>query len=93
MTDERDIGPAWVPTVEEAHAKTIDRLAINGTAPESFSIVDVTPEGHATSLFAVVMDCGWAITTVTDGCYKRVAEGIAIALAQVCQCEVKGIDR
>jgi len=48
-------------------------------AEASYEIRDVTPEGHATHLFAVIQDLGWCERILCGDCYQADAE-------LICEC-------
>ena len=56
-------------------------LAVDGSAPEAISVVDVTPEGHATRVYAVRLDYGWCEALVDAG-YLNHANAVAVAFGE-----------
>jgi hypothetical protein len=67
----------------------LDLIALDGSKPERFQIIDTTPEGSATSRYSVWADYGWASRCVCEGCYEKDAKAIGIALAVVCDAAVE----
>lgn len=67
-----------------------DLLLLDGEPPERLVVVDTTPEGHATPLFAIQADYGWAETTLFDGAYEHVARDVATALSETLGVPVEG---
>lgn len=59
-----------------------DMLEWNGVLP-NVSVVDVTPDDHATSVYAVIADYGWAERILCTGCYRNDAHAIAASLEEV----------
>jgi hypothetical protein len=55
-------------------------LEWNEALPDNIQVRDVTPEDHATQIFAVVLDYGWAERIIAGDCYLQDALTIARAL-------------
>jgi len=53
---------------------------LNRTVPQAFVVRDITPGNHATRIFCVVADYGWAETIIASGCYHHHANDIARTL-------------
>ena len=53
---------------------------LNDSVPVAFELHEVTPEGYATRIYAVVAQYGWAQTIVAGDCYRHVANDIAHVL-------------
>jgi hypothetical protein len=68
----------------EAHS-TIhqQRFLLDGKPPKRIVVREVTPEGHATRIFAVVADHGWAERILASDCYQRDANDLAWAIGNV----------
>lgn len=64
------------------HTRTFNRFLLRGTLPERIVVGDVTPEGHATRLFAVVADHGWAERLLAGDCYERDALDLALTVGE-----------
>lgn len=58
-----------------------DYLEWNGVYPD-VRVVEMTPEGHATKVFSVVADYGWAERILCSGSYWQDAEAIAKAIQE-----------
>lgn len=65
------------------HTRTFDRFNLDGTPPERLRVTDVTPEGHATKLYAVIAEHGWAERILAGDCYLRDANDLAWAVGEV----------
>jgi hypothetical protein len=63
-------------------------IRIDGSDPVAIRVVDVTPEGHATSLFAVVIDFGWCETVSGSG-YEKETNAFALALGAILEVPVE----
>jgi hypothetical protein len=61
-------------------AEPADRFLLDGKHPERITVRDVTPDGHATRIYAVVADYGWAETILAGDCYDHTANDLAIAV-------------
>lgn len=57
-------------------------FTLNGSLPQRIVVGEVTPEGHATRLFAVVADHGWAERILASNCYAHDARDIAAAVGK-----------
>lgn len=64
------------------YTRTFDRFLLDGGLPERMVVREVTPEGHATRLFAVVADHGWAERILAGDCYRRDANDVAVAIGE-----------
>lgn len=64
-----------------AAAAPADLLELDGKTPQRLRVVDLTPEGHATRLFGVVADYGWAERILFSDAYETDARQIASVLA------------
>lgn len=65
------------------YTRTFDRFLLDDTLPERLFVRDVTPESHATRLFAVVADHGWAERILCGDCYLKDANDIAFAVGEL----------
>ena len=65
------------------HTRTFDRFLLDGSLPDRILVHDVTPDGHATPLFAVVADHGWASRILAGDCYLRDANDLAYAVGEL----------
>ncbi len=63
--------------------RTFDRFLLDGGLPDRIIVREVTPEGHATRIYVVVADHGWAERIVASGCYMRDANDIAYAIGEL----------
>lgn len=70
-------------TLTRTYTRTFDRFLLDGGIPERIIVREVTPEGHATRLFAVVADHGWAERIVAGDCYLRDANDLAFAIGEL----------
>jgi hypothetical protein len=55
-------------------------LALDKTMPTSFRVVDLTPDNHATQLFGVIADYGWAERILFSDAYENDAVAICAVL-------------
>ena len=58
------------------------RFELNDTLPEYIRVVDVTPEGHATRIYAVVAQYSWAERILASGCFLHDADDIALTIGE-----------
>lgn len=58
----------------------MSRFLLDGKPPEQIVVRDVTPPLHATRLFAVVADHGWAERILASDCYEHDATDLAFAV-------------
>ena len=65
----------------EGQASARDLLEWNGVLP-TVSVFESTPEGHATKLYSISADYGWAERILCDHCYEQDAEAIAAAIRE-----------
>lgn len=65
------------------YTRTHDRFLLDNSLPERILVHEVTPEGHATRLFAVVADHGWATRILAGDCYQRDANDIAYSIGEL----------
>lgn len=65
------------------YTRTFDRFLLDGSLPEKLVVREVTPEGNATRLYAVVADYGWAERILCGDCYLRDANDLAWAVGDV----------
>jgi hypothetical protein len=56
-------------------------LTVDGGLPEAVSVVDVTPDGNATRVYAVRLDYGWC-EEIVDAGYLRHANAVAVAFGE-----------
>lgn len=70
-------------TLTRTHTRTFDRFLLDGGLPDRIVVRDVTPEDHATQVFVVVADHGWAERILASGCYGRDANDIAFAVGEL----------
>jgi hypothetical protein len=70
-------------TLTHTYTRTFDRFLLDGGLPERILVRDVTPEDHATKVFAVVADHGWAERILASGCYQRDANDLAFAVGEL----------
>ena len=61
------------------------RFELNGSLPEQILVREITPVGHATRIFAVVADYGWAETILAGDCYDHTANDLAYAVGELIQ--------
>jgi hypothetical protein len=69
--------------MRHTYTRTFDRFLLDGGLPERIVVRDVTPEGHATPLFAVVADHGWAERILAGDCYLKDANDLAYAIGEL----------
>ena len=60
-----------------------DRFLLDGGLPEKIVVREVTPDEHATRIFVVVADHGWAERILASGCYQRDANDLAYAVGEL----------
>jgi len=77
-------GVTVVETEVADHAKTMLRL--NDTDPARVKTVEQEHAG-ATPLFMVCVDYGWAETILASDAYAHHAQGLALAVAALFDCE------
>lgn len=70
-------------TLTRTHTRTFDRFLLDDSLPVRIVVREVTPEGHATRLFAVVADHGWAERILAGDCYRRDAEDLGFAVGEL----------
>lgn len=56
------------------------RFDLDGSKLERIFVLEITPEDHATRIFAVVADYGWAETILASDCYHHTANDLAWAV-------------
>lgn len=64
------------------YTRTFDRFLLDSALPERIVVREITPEGHATRIFAVVADYGWAETILAGDCYDHTANDLAWAVGE-----------
>ncbi len=65
------------------YTRTFDRFLLDGEIPDRIVVREVTPEGHATPIYVVVADHGWAERILASGCYLRDANDLAFAVGEM----------
>ena len=70
-----------------------DRFLLDDSLPERIVVREVTPEGHATCIFAVVADYGWAERILAGDCYEDIANDLAFTVAEYLDVPCAGSER
>lgn len=70
-------------TLRRTYTLTFDRFLLDGSLPERIVLRDVTPENHATRLYAVLADHGWAERILAGDCYRQDANDLAYAVGEL----------
>jgi len=65
------------------------RFTLNESLPEKIIVRNVTPEDHATPLYTVILDHGWAERIICDHCYLRDANDIAFAISTLLEIPIE----
>jgi hypothetical protein len=69
-------------TLTHTYTRTYDRFLLDESLPKRIVVREVTPEGHATHLFAVVADHGWAERILAGDCYRKDANDLAFVVGE-----------
>jgi len=70
------------------YTRTFDRFLLDGRLPERIIVREVTPDGHATRLYAVVADHGWAERILAGDCYLQDANDLAYAVGELLDIQI-----
>lgn len=65
-----------------SYTRTTDRFLLDGDVPERIVVREITPDEHATRIFAVVAEYGWAEVILAGDCYQNIANDLAVAVGE-----------